>query len=256
MPDQSLRVVRFHHHCYTCLLKASSLCCNLSDDQVRKLASLSKQITYRKNQTLFVEGEPSARIFVIRKGTVKLSRSSPDGRELLLQLKGSGTLTGFHALFLDQYAVTATACGTVEVCLLRSKDVLDAVAEDPTFLQNLVKLCQFELVEAWNQLITFATAGPRSRVATLLLKAMPESTGESGAPVEVALPVSRRNIAEWLNIAPETLSRILSEFENNSMIMRMPGRRLAVSDAEKLRGVVTGANKKAPKKNKKTDETA
>lgn len=240
MTDQPLRVVRFHHHCYACLLQASRLCCNLSEDQVRKLAALSKQITYRKNQTLYVEGEPAARVFVIRKGTVKLSRSSPDGRELLLQLKGSGALTGFHALFMDHYAVTATACGTVEVCLLRSKDVLETVSEDPIFLQNLVKLCQHELVDAWNQLITFATAGPRSRVATLLLRAMPETVGEPGAPVEVALPVSRRNLAEWLNIAPETLSRILSELENKGMIMRLPGRRLAVSNAEALNAVVTG----------------
>ena len=240
MNDQPLRVVRFHHHCYTCLLYASRLCCNLTEEHVRKLAALTKQITYRKNQTLFVEGEPSARIFVIRKGTVKLSRSSPDGRELLLQLKGAGALTGFHALFMDNYAVTATACGTVEVCLLRSKDVLDCVADDPTFLQNLVKLCQHELVDAWNQLISFATAGPRSRVATLLLKAMPEAPTEPGSPVEVALPVSRRNIAEWLNIAPETLSRILSELENKGMIMRLPGRRLAVANAEALSSVVTG----------------
>ena len=239
MTEQPLRVVRFHHHCYACLLQASRLCCDLEEDQVRKLAGLSKQITYRKNQTLFVEGEPSARIFVIRKGTVKLSRSSPDGRELLLQLKGTGQLTGFHALFMDQYAVTATACGTVEVCLLRSKDVLETVAGDPVFLQNLVKLCQYELVDAWNQLITFATAGPRSRVATLLIKAMPENA-DTSVPVEVALPVSRRNIAEWLNIAPETLSRILSEFENKGLIMRLPGRRLAVSNAEGLSCVVTG----------------
>ncbi|MBE7558653.1 cyclic nucleotide-binding domain-containing protein [bacterium] len=81
MNDQPLRVVRFHHHCYTCLLAASRLCCNLSEEHVRKLASLSKQITYRKNQTLFVEGEPAARVFVIRKGTVKLSRTAPDGRD-------------------------------------------------------------------------------------------------------------------------------------------------------------------------------
>ncbi|MBE7558655.1 winged helix-turn-helix domain-containing protein [bacterium] len=62
----------------------------------------------------------------------------------------------------------------------------------------------------------------------------------------MALPVSRRNIAEWLNIAPETLSRILSELENRGLIMRLPGRRLAVANAEALAGVVTGDFLPAP----------
>jgi len=80
------------------IFKQNSLFANLSAEQLARLAGLARMHRYARERAIFNEGDPGTALYMIAKGRVKISQSSPDGKERTLVLLGAGDVFGELAL--------------------------------------------------------------------------------------------------------------------------------------------------------------
>ena len=101
------------------VLRRNPLFAALDDEQSAELRASMSEVTLARGDSLFHEGDPGDRLYVVTEGKVKLHRTSPDGRENMLAVVGPGELIGELSLF-DPGPRTATATALTEVKLHRT----------------------------------------------------------------------------------------------------------------------------------------
>ncbi|MCL2731529.1 MAG: Crp/Fnr family transcriptional regulator, partial [Actinomycetia bacterium] len=99
------------------VLRRAPLFAALDDEQAAELRASMTEVTLARGDSLFHEGDPGDRLYVVTEGKVKLHRTSPDGRENMLAVVGPGELIGELSLF-DPGPRTATGTALTEVKLL------------------------------------------------------------------------------------------------------------------------------------------
>lgn len=110
-----------------CVLCGAEFYSGLTADQVCQLRGLPVKKTCGPRTVLFRQGEPDNLLLLLRRGLVKLTHSLPDGREQILGLRMAGRLLGFEALQDRRRPYTAEALTDVELCGIRSRDMLRAL---------------------------------------------------------------------------------------------------------------------------------
>jgi len=102
--------------CLTCKLRADRIFCDLPATALQTLENIKHATAYPQAAVLFVEGQMARGIFVLCKGTVKLSINSPGGRTMIVELAEPGEVLGLSATISGKpYEVTAETIGPCQV---------------------------------------------------------------------------------------------------------------------------------------------
>ena len=114
---------------------------SLSDEEILKIAKMTKHILYKKGKMLLHEGEKSDKLFIVNKGKVKVSKFTVDGKEQILYILTSGEFFGELHLFnhdeVNNFSVYAIE--DTEICLLTKDDVDFIMEENPEIALKLLK---------------------------------------------------------------------------------------------------------------------
>lgn len=219
-------------------LRTISLGNNLSEEQLDILVQSSRKKRYRSGQLVFCEKDESRCFFVVMSGTVKLFKSSPDGKEQTLYLLGPGELFGMCAAFSDS-VFSANAMALEEsTILIFPGDVLDIMAlKDPTILFNMISILSCRLKESMALIEALSLMETPQRVASFLLFSILKKDCREGDNTEIA--ISRREMSKIIGTAPETLSRVLKMMASEKIIS-IQGRNIRILDCEELEGMARG----------------
>jgi len=170
---------------------------------------------YEPRQTLFREGDTSARLYVVRSGQVKLTTSLPDGREQILRLGVAGHLLGFEAVEDEVYPYTAEAVTSVQTCGILHKDMLQAIEQHPKVSLRVIHSLNQELEQSLGMIRDLGLKSAPEKVASFILSLVPTR----GAPLrELNLPLSRLEMAAMLGLTEETVSRVMAELRREAVI--------------------------------------
>ncbi|MFH3481770.1 helix-turn-helix domain-containing protein [Xanthobacter variabilis] len=196
------------------------------------LASLGVVTSFDRNCEIFAEDAAADHIFVVLSGTVRICKLLGDGRRQIETFCLAGDVFGWETAARHRFSAEAVSeCKVVRV----KRSILFARASDDSDLAHaLWALTAAELTRAQNHLLVLGRKTAQERVATFLLD-MAQRSATGGT--EVTLPMSRQDIADYLGLTIETVSRTLTHLEETAAIALPSSRRVLLKDSSALRGL-------------------
>jgi CRP-like cAMP-binding protein len=218
-------------HSITEILSRQPLFRGLNPLDIGRLADATLEYRAGRQEVLFQKGAHPSGLHLIVAGQVKLFLPSAQGSEKIVRLAHPGEIFGEEAVILDKsYPLTAQATRD-SILLLVSRPALMAVlADNPSLCCDMMTNLATRMRDLIDNMETCTQRSSAQRVAHYLTQLAPSDM----ASYEVELSSNKQTIASHLNLAPETLSRVLSRFAQEGCIV-MHGRTIRVPDAEQLR---------------------
>lgn len=202
------------------------------------LDTLGSVCRFRRGETIFGEGDELRSSYKIVSGAVRLSRITQDGRRQIVAFRTADDFIGFE--WDGQYALSAEAVrDVVAVRFIRTR--IDRVIEERCDVrESLVALIREELRSAHEHLITLGFQGAKERVASFLLQLARKRRVNDGETLETEL--GRQDMADYLGLTLETISRTLSEFKRIGAIGLPKRRQIKILSKAKLRAEIIMIN--------------
>jgi CRP/FNR family nitrogen fixation transcriptional regulator len=200
-------------------------------DGLAALDTLGSVCRFRRGETIFGEGDALRSSYKIVSGAVRLSRITEDGRRQIVEFRVAGEFVGFE--WDGEYALGAEAVRDV-VAIRYIRTRVDHLMEERSDVRAcVVGLIRKELRAAHEHLITLGCPGAKERVANFLLQLAQRSGAKDGDTIEIEL--GRQDMADYLGMTLETISRTLSEFKRTGAIALPKRRQIVVLSKAKLR---------------------
>ena len=221
-------------------LRAVPLFGELPEPLLESLAELLVERSFKRGSAIFFEGDPGDALYMIRSGTVKISRVAEDGREKTLAFFGKGEVFGEMALVDGgpRSAIAQALDDTKLYALLRS-DFLSLLAGNVELALGLIKVLSDRLRRTNAQLMDLVFRDVRGRVAHTLL----DLAKIHGVPMKggrmISMKLTHQEIANLVGTARETVSRTFAELQDSGII-RVEGRNIVLLDATQLEGYAAG----------------
>lgn len=213
------------------MLCEARLLSELSMEQLCRIHGKRDRETYQPREYLFRQGQPSTFLFAMRSGQVKITLSTPGGREQILGVRVGGQLLGFSAMHDDVHPYTAEALTEVQVCKVRRADILKVIEQNPRVALRIIEKLNQELAQAQALIRDLGLKSARERVASFLLSLIPDPSAQTHL---IPLPLSRGEMAELLGLTIETVSRNLTKLKHEGLI-RTAHSHVEVLDLARLR---------------------
>ncbi|WP_307117417.1 Crp/Fnr family transcriptional regulator [Sphingomonas kyeonggiensis] len=221
--------------CSDCAVRDRALCASLDDVELEALNTLGQKRRLARGETLQWAGEESLVCGNLVSGVLKLSATTPDGREQVVGLLYPADFVGRP--WAETADFTITALGDVELCVF-PRGPFERVLEDHVRMERLLlQRTLAALDEARGRMLTLARLSAREKLAGFLLDLADRSHGCSATafgPLTFDLPLTRGEIAEVLGLTIETVSRQLSKLKAEGAINLMGARGITIRDRAKL----------------------
>ncbi|MFT9005656.1 MAG: Crp/Fnr family transcriptional regulator [Liquorilactobacillus hordei] len=225
-----------HHHRYEPDSQASCISVvpifnHLEAAQMEEIMKVMKSISYKKGEVLYREGDTSNVLYVVSKGKIRIYRLSESGKEQLLRILNPGDFTGELALFRESiHEAYAEAMIDTDVCMISKNDLQEFLLKYPTISLKILSEFSNRLETSEKQTTRFVTEKVEARLSLFLA----ECTDGGDSPVEIELPMSKKDLASYLGTTPETISRTLADFEDAGYIRQKRNRKIEILDLDGL----------------------
>lgn len=191
----------------------------LNTDFLEIIRQHSYRQSFPANLPLFQQGDPIRDVYLLEKGIVKMTRGESNGQELILDLRMSGSLLGaVSALANDPAPMAAITLTPCDMYRLSSKDFLQLVDNDAKLEHDLIEFISRQRNEQIIRQAEQALLPARARLKSLLIQFEKEFGISRNGRLQLALPITKQNIAGVLAITPQRLSIIFSEMKSEGLI--------------------------------------
>jgi CRP/FNR family transcriptional regulator len=199
-----------------------TLFCGKACDEIelRELQRLATQVYPPPGETIFSEGDLADDVFGLSHGVVRLYKLLPDGRRQILAFALPGEFLGMQ--FADRHAFSADAIGEVALCRFSRSELTKFVRSSPGVMELMVEFAAHELEMAQNQLLLLGSGSAEEKVAMFLVNWQDRLARFSVFSETVPLPMRRQDIADFLGLKLETVSRTLAKLEQKNVIRLLP----------------------------------
>lgn len=203
-------------HCDTCEIREISVCRTMAPDELARLQAIITSGQAEAGQAIIHEGDPAENLFNVISGAVKLYKLLPDGRRQITGFLFPGDFLGIA--LNETYVYTAEALTPVRLCRFPRRRLEALLKDIPALEHQLLDEVATELVAAQDQMLLLGRKTARERVASflLMLAKRAERHGRQVNPVE--LPMSRADIADYLGLTTETVSRTVTQLRQSNTI--------------------------------------
>ncbi len=202
--------------CGHCDARQHSVCNAIPDPDMARLAATATVTEAHPGSIFIQEGDPAGAFFNITRGTAKLYKLLPDGRRQITGFAGVGHFLGLAVS--DTYAFSAEAIDNVRYCRFsraRLRGLLDAF---PLMEKRLLEVASNELVAAQEQMLLLGRKTARERLASFLIAHSRQGVACQLPRARFVLPMTRGDIADYLGLTIETVSRTLTKLRAEGFI--------------------------------------
>lgn len=227
------------HHCKQC---ARSICASkvpifskLNHDELIEIVQLIAHRDAKHGDMLFLEGDTSDALLIINHGQIKLFKYTKEGKEQILHILGEGDFFGELSLLKEQtYTYNAMALSDVKLCLLSRNELQRMLEKNPSIAQKILEEVGQRLIHAEALVQKLATQDVESRIAGLLWELQAKYGHKTGEGVELDLPLTREDLANFVGVARETISRKLHLLQQQGIILLEGRQRIIIKHPESL----------------------
>lgn len=201
---------------------------------VSALIADMETVTFPRGTTIFDEGEPGDRLYIIVSGKVKLARHAPDGRENLLSVMGPSDMFGELSIFDPGPRTSSAVCVTeVTAATMDSTMLKSWIAEHPEISQQLLRVLARRLRRTNASLADLIFTDVPGRVAKTLLQLANRFGTQEGGALRVNHDLTQEEIAQLVGASRETVNKALATFAHRGWI-RLEGKSVLIVDTEHL----------------------
>lgn len=212
-------------HPKTASLSQIRLFGGLTTPEIEALAQRAVERRFAAGEMLFWEGEACAGIFLIIDGSVKIFKTSPNGREMMLALETAPATVAELPLFDGgPYPASVRAVETVTALFINKSDFQNVCRQYPDVALKVLAVVSHRLRHLVGMVEAMTFGSVTQRLARLLLDASRQAGGE-----ELDLPLTHQELASGLGSVREVVSRNLARFRSDNLI-RLDGHRLRILD--------------------------
>lgn len=226
--------------CETCAVRHKALCGALSGDEIKRINALAFRRRFQAGELILNDSEVPEFFGNIISGVVKLSKVTHDGRQQIVGLQFASDFIGRP--FAARNPFFAEAASEVELCCFRKKQFEALVREIPDLEHRMFQhtLDELDAARAWMVLLGRKSAEERIASFIVLIVDRVQQIGcspEIGMQedVEAELPLTRAEIADYLGLTIETVSRQFTRLKSRGLIDAVRGRHILVRNVAALR---------------------
>jgi CRP/FNR family transcriptional regulator len=234
--------------CHNCGARPDSVCSGVPDESLAELARATRTMQVPAGTVLVAEGDPADQVFNLVAGCAKVSKMLPDGRQQIVGFLGRGDFVG---LAIDrQYGYTVEAVTAVQACRFSRAAWGELLAGHPGVERRLRQAANHELAIAQEQMLALGRKTAVERLAGFLLQMQARANAGTGtgagtvadkaAGEHLLLPMTRAEIADYLGLTIETISRTFTRLKRDQLIRLDGAARVQLLDATALREIAGG----------------
>jgi CRP/FNR family transcriptional regulator len=224
--------------CVHCDLGTMAFCAGLSTQQFRRFRTILGQASIDTGMTIFREGDQAQNLYTITAGAVKLYKLLSDGRRQITSFLFPGDFFGMT--INDNYAYTAETMSPVVVCRFPRRKLEALFEELPLLEKKLLGATTQGLAAAQEQMLLLGRKTARERVASFLVMLRRRLCGSGERVCLFALPMSRSDIADFLGLTIETVSRTLTALKRDGLIALPDANHVAIQRLDELLHIAEG----------------
>jgi CRP/FNR family transcriptional regulator len=184
-----------------------------------RVAGMSRLKSHERGDLIFAEGDPSDAFIVIVSGRVKVYKSTPAGKEIILEIFGAGDPLGAVAVYEGApFMASALALEPTEILRIDDGPFLRFLEEDPAFVRGLLSGLTIRLAELTRRLAELSGARVEARFARLFLKLCDQIGTAGRGGTFVPMPLSRQELADLTGTTIETAIRIMSRWQKEDVL--------------------------------------
>lgn len=218
-------------------LKNVNLFEGMSPEQLLSVEQRTVMREVRRREVLYLPGDAGDRVFLLKRGVVKISGLSDEGREVILALLHKGEIFGEEAVLEDAPRDhMAEAHDDALVCILSKRDFMEILRPHPEMVFKVTKLIGFRLQTFRSRVERLLFKGAPARLAQTLLELAEAHGVRDARGVVLPLRLSQRDLANLIGVTRESVNLTLGDFRKQGLV-EVDGRTLRILRPDALEAV-------------------
>ena len=232
-----------YHFCSTCAFAPVCVSEGLAKHDLWDLHCLVEHIgPFHPGDHLFREGDPFTAIAAVRAGTVKTYVVDSSGREQVLGFFLPGEVIGLNAIHAARYPCNAVSLDTVTLCRFSFPAIATLATRLPGLQSQLFRLLSQDINKA---ALLAGDFSADERMAAFLIALSRRYAARGFSPTRFTLSMARTDIANYLRLAAETVSRVLKRFQAEGLVA-IERREVELRDPARLATMAAGVLRDQP----------
>jgi len=224
--------------CASCSLRELCIPQCMSDDELILIdAIIERKKPVHKNDYLFRAGDSNRSIYAVLSGSVKTLVDNPNGEEQIVGFHLPGELLGMDGFSGDAHTCSSVALETSSVCEFPLEKLDEVCHKVPSIQYAMRRIMGKEVAKDHAMLLLLGRMSAEEKLASFLVSLSNRMAQRHWKPTEFNLTMPRQDIANYLGLAVETVSRLFAHLQDQSII-EVNRRRVNISDMQRLKAII------------------
>ncbi|MFC0134329.1 transcriptional regulator [Massilia eurypsychrophila] len=212
----------------------------LDEDEIEHLdIAIGRRRRVLRGDRLFEVGEPFRKLYAIRYGHFKTVHIGASGDEQITGFQMTGELLGLDAISNDEHQCDAVALEDSEVCEIPFDRLQEIIGQLPTLMRHFHRLMGQGITREQNVMLLLGNMRAEQRFAVFLINLSLRYAERGFSPTRFHLRMSREDIANYLSLTIESISRILASFKKQGLV-KVDKRDVSLLQIVRLRSLAAG----------------
>lgn len=196
------------------------------------LDAIASVATLDRDAPLFREGDHAENVFEVMSGTIRVFKLLPDGRRQIIGFLEAGDFLGLS--FNDTYLYTAEAVTMAAVRRFPRRRLEALIDENPVVRRRLLAVTANELLTAQEQMVLLGRKSAKEKLCTFLMTLSRKAAKRGLSDTRLTMPMGRSDIADYLGLTIETVSRTITCLKTAGLIRLLEGHKIELADPDAI----------------------
>ena len=245
MMNKALNIKAFKASCSTCSLSELCFPHGMDSDGLDQLEKVVNRTNITKSgEYLYREGDPCKAIYAVKSGSIKTTKQNEAGESQIVSFHLPGELLGFDGFATDKHGCTAQLLETSSVCELPLESLETLCRTLPSLQHQMRRIMGLEVQSDHDLLLLLGKMNADEKLATFLLNMSSRMKQRHWKELEFNLTMPRQDIANYLGLAVETVSRLVTQFHEKGYI-DIDKRKIKITNLAGLKHIISDCGGKS-----------
>lgn len=206
----------------------------MSSSEMQEMEKITRMEEVKKRQPLYLPGDPSSNVYLLKKGRVKIANTAPSGKEVTFDILEPGEVFGELEVLEDApRSTSAEALDDTLICVIPRKDFDQYLAMHPNVTVKLTKLIGLRLKKIQSRVEDLVFRDVPARLAHLLVELSKSDGVKEATGIRLKAKLTHQEMANLIGCSRETVSTIMGQFRDQGLI-HMDGRTITLLKPDAL----------------------
>jgi len=218
--------------CSECQIRSYSFCRCLKDEQLKEFSEISTNRKFKNKVNIFLQQDEAKNLYNITEGNVKIYQLMDDGRIQIIGFLYPGDF--FGSFKKGKYNYCAEAIGDSKVCIFEKKKLDSYMENNISLARELLNQTSQELTLAQDRMKVLGKFDATEKLSKFIFNITEQRKRIGWQNNPISLPMTRQDIADYLGLTIETVSREISKLKTSNIIKIISSKQIFINDFEQL----------------------